>query len=321
MEECDVSVLPKANAEGVIGIEAGEIVIFKDKNGKERGRLDRLSALIWRLADGHTGVADISQAATEALGRPVDREAVWSALDRLADVELILERITPPAGQSSVSRRGIVRMAALASGALVASPAAAIIGFPSEKTPESELETELEKPTFQPTGPTGPGPGIEKEVKEQQGKPTSPTGPTQPPGPLPTGFPTLTIDKSPLPTGLPTVGPSPGPKCFITTACVAKAGLPDNCHELEALRALRRRHIQFVQDGPEFLLEYHQLSPEIVKRIDAAPNNEQIWESLLSDTRNVVALIDTFQDAEAFDECKEIYIRLRDNFCSGCLSL
>jgi uncharacterized protein HemX len=58
-------------------------------------------------------------------GVSLDAETVWLALDRLADSDLLAERVTPPALDRSVSRRGILRVAGAAVGASTTSVGAA----------------------------------------------------------------------------------------------------------------------------------------------------------------------------------------------------
>lgn len=53
--------------------------------------------------------------------------------------------------------------------------------------------------------------------------------------------------------------------CFLTTACCGALGRPDNCFELETLRAFRQRHLQTSPAGRVLLDEYDRISPHIVR--------------------------------------------------------
>jgi hypothetical protein len=67
-------------------------------------------------------------------------------------------------------------------------------------------------------------------------------------------------------------------------------------------------------DGPEFLAEYAANSPNIIERMDQDPEADQLWQSLLVETKQVVALVDSYRDDEAFEECKRIYRQLREKY-------
>jgi hypothetical protein len=310
-----MATFPRAKTDGVVVSESSDCFVFQNAQGEELARVDKASGLVWRLADGCTSVTDIAEAVRGELGILADSETVWSALDQLADLGLILERITPASNYTSVSRRGALRVASLSAGvataALVGRQAHAAIGFPSEMSPESELESELL--TGGNTGSSGPTTGgpAEQESKEGLAKEGASPKPSTT-GPLPSGFPTLTIGSPSSP--LQTLQSLLGLKCLITSACVTKAGLADDCHELQALRALRKRHIQFVPGGVEFLREYSEKSPDIVQQIDEAPEAREVWQSLLTDTKHVVNLVDFYRDDEAFEECQRIYGKLRDKY-------
>lgn len=82
--------------------------------------LPPLAALVWLDADGSRDVGDLANAAALRLGVPVTEDAVWLALDMLADAGLLEERSAPPAaGQHAWTRREMLGAAALAAVAAV----------------------------------------------------------------------------------------------------------------------------------------------------------------------------------------------------------
>jgi hypothetical protein len=117
---------PKSKTDGCVSIEAGNVFVIQDLHGRELARLDRVTALVWRLADGATPVQDIVRALRSGFDIAGDEELVWSALDRLADLDLLTERFTPPASGAQSSRRGVIRMATLGAAAAAATSALGI---------------------------------------------------------------------------------------------------------------------------------------------------------------------------------------------------
>ena len=49
--------------------------------------------------------------------------------------------------------------------------------------------------------------------------------------------------------------------CFITTACVEAAKLPDNCIELESMRHLRDVYLAKSDEGRGLIQEYYKIEP------------------------------------------------------------
>lgn len=66
--------------------------------------------------------------------------------------------------------------------------------------------------------------------------------------------------------------------CFVTTACLASRGLPDNCKELQALRALRDKHVVSTEEGKMLIQRYCEIAPELVSKINRYPNHKQLYD-------------------------------------------
>src|SRR5580700_2396026 len=99
--------LPSARTKDLIAIEVANELVVQDMDGREIARLDRLDGQIWAIANGHRSVHEIIDLLhMEMGGVPLNAETVWSVLDRLADLDLLADRITPPALGRSLSRRG-----------------------------------------------------------------------------------------------------------------------------------------------------------------------------------------------------------------------
>jgi len=68
--------------------------------------------------------------------------------------------------------------------------------------------------------------------------------------------------------------------CFLTSACLRARGLPDNCAELQELRAFRDEYVRKRVDGEEILMEYYRLAPQVVSCIDRSCKSKHIYEDL-----------------------------------------
>lgn len=93
---------------------------------------------------------------------------VWSALDALADLGLLEERVVPPAGSSVVTRRGLLKATAVA-GALAAAvvvstatPAAA-----QKQTTEERLKAQDQKQETQDKKKSSEQAGKESKLKSR----------------------------------------------------------------------------------------------------------------------------------------------------------
>jgi hypothetical protein len=95
-------------------------------------------------------------------------------------------------------------------------------------------------------------------------------------------------------------------KCFLSSACVAARGLPDDCEELEVLRRFREEVLAGTAEGEALLQEYGEIAPRLVRAIDDRPDASGIYERIYSDLVRCVRDIRN-QDLEA---AKERYRRL-----------
>lgn len=113
------------------------------------------------------------------------------------------------------------------------------------------------------------------------------------------------------------VGPKakkPSGGCFVTTACVEAAGLPDNCTELETMRYLRDEYLAKSAKGREMIREYYEIAPRIVKAIKRQANDHEIFCRVFRDIKKVVSLINTGNSKEAIKEYKKMVLRLKQQY-------
>ena len=65
--------------------------------------------------------------------------------------------------------------------------------------------------------------------------------------------------------------------CFLTTAACQFKGLPDDCHELEVLRAFRDNHLLTTVDGRKMVETYYSIAPEISQKLNKEADLETVW--------------------------------------------
>lgn len=95
--------------------------------------------------------------------------------------------------------------------------------------------------------------------------------------------------------------------CYITTAVCRSMDKPDDCYELNTLRAYRDGYLSETEEGRLIVEEYYNIAPTIVKRIDRQEDADNIyrgiWEEYLS---RCIRLI----EEDEKDKCKELYISM-----------
>lgn len=104
--------------------------------------------------------------------------------------------------------------------------------------------------------------------------------------------------------------------CFLTTACVAARNLPDDCEELNTLRAFRDGYLMSRASGPEEIREYYEIAPQIVSRINLLPTASQIWQDLYEQVISpAVGLIKQGKLDLAYSLYKQCVLELKKKCC------
>lgn len=68
--------------------------------------------------------------------------------------------------------------------------------------------------------------------------------------------------------------------CYLTSACTAARGLPDDCHELQTLRRFRNEWLKHQPDGILLIARYYEIAPRIVAAIDAREDRLEVYEGI-----------------------------------------
>jgi hypothetical protein len=118
--------VPTARRIGVFMMEIGGETVVQDRFGHEIARLDTATAAVLDACDGE---ADVKTIATRLGLAPAD---VWAALDRLADLDLLTARVSPPGSARDVSRRRLLGCVSLGLGVAGLSAGAAMASVPAE---------------------------------------------------------------------------------------------------------------------------------------------------------------------------------------------
>lgn len=114
--------VPQARHDRLVVQELGDETIIYDEQRNHIHRLNRTAALIWRHCDGRRTASDLAGVLKDELGSPATEEMVWLALDRLDKEHLLQERLVRPEMAMQITRRQMLRKAALVGGATLLLP-------------------------------------------------------------------------------------------------------------------------------------------------------------------------------------------------------
>ena len=146
---------PLAREELVVQEIDDETIIYDEKRNHAH-RLNRTASQVWQHCDGNHTVADLMallQRETDAL---VTEDIVWLALDKLEKEQLLTEPLVRPADAVKITRRDVLRKAALAGGMTLMIP---IVQSMVAPTPAMAMSVGCAKrgQTYSPTRPCCPG--------------------------------------------------------------------------------------------------------------------------------------------------------------------
>ena|ERR1700722_3929011 len=102
--------------------------------------------------------------------------------------------------------------------------------------------------------------------------------------------------------------------CFITTACISSMQLPDDCYELQTLRAFRDSYVLKLPNGNYLIEKYYSIAPRIVRSINRNSNSKIIYDALFNEIRTACELIEKGNNKAAFLIYSKAVIRLSRRF-------
>lgn len=168
--------MPLARQEQLVVQEVADETIIYDEQRDHVHRLNRTAALVWRYCDGSHTVAALAQAVSRELASapgvsaPVTEDVVWLALDRLDKEKLLQGTLARPEGLTQITRRDVLRRAALIGGLAVLIPVVQSVVAP---TPAMAMSIGCAKrgEVFSATRPCCPGlrPGAAGKCTDRAG--------------------------------------------------------------------------------------------------------------------------------------------------------
>ncbi|MCL2743422.1 MAG: hypothetical protein FWE67_06195 [Planctomycetaceae bacterium] len=105
-----------------------------------------------------------------------------------------------------------------------------------------------------------------------------------------------------------------GSSCFLTTACVHYAGLPDDCKELTGMRNFRDDYLLSLPNGQAMYDEYYRLAPAIVEAIEQSDERTGILADILSSVRQCVHFSENGNNEAALDVYTAMFDDLKNRF-------
>ena len=102
-------VKPNARKEDLIVRELTDEVLVYDLNRDKAHCLNETAALVWKLCDGQTTVAEMSRVMRGQLRTPVDERVIWLALDQLERSHLLQSSVKRPTRKRRMPRREMMR--------------------------------------------------------------------------------------------------------------------------------------------------------------------------------------------------------------------
>ena len=114
--------MPQARQEGLVVQEVGDETIIYDEQRNHVHRLNHSAALVWRHCDGQRTVANLTGALQSMTTLPMTEDMVWLALGRLEKEHLLQGHLVRPEEVGRVTRRQVLRKAAIVGGATLLIP-------------------------------------------------------------------------------------------------------------------------------------------------------------------------------------------------------
>jgi hypothetical protein len=102
--------------------------------------------------------------------------------------------------------------------------------------------------------------------------------------------------------------------CFLTTACVQHAGLPDDCEELTVMRAFRDGYLSRFEEGRLLIEQYYRIAPRIVERIRRAPDRRRTLGWILREVRASARAVGRGESEAAIVRYAAMVLRLQQRY-------
>jgi hypothetical protein len=97
---------PQARRDQLVSQPVGDELVVYDERRQVAHHLNRPAAMVWKLADGHRTIVDLTAALEEAFGASVDESVVYAALEQLHEANLLTSGLLPE--MERISRRKLI---------------------------------------------------------------------------------------------------------------------------------------------------------------------------------------------------------------------
>lgn len=106
----------------------------------------------------------------------------------------------------------------------------------------------------------------------------------------------------------------PGEDCYLTSACVAHAGLTDDCHELTVMRAFRDEFLMLSAPGVAIVSRYYRHAPSLLSAIRSSPASGEIMEWILQEVKKTIEHFENGRRCKALETYLDMIIALETEF-------
>ena len=69
-------------------------------------------------------------------------------------------------------------------------------------------------------------------------------------------------------------------RCYLTSAACAHMGLPDDCAELQSLRAFRDEVLMATDHGQRLVHRYYEIAPAVANQLKDPAELDEIWSTI-----------------------------------------
>ena len=118
---------PAARQDGLVIRELPEELLVYDSETHEAHCLNETAAAVWKLCDGRTSVPEIAAKLSATLGKGIDEDVVWLALEDLWKRDLLVGEPAPD-DEAAMSRSQLLRRGGIA--AAIAIPVVMSVAAP-----------------------------------------------------------------------------------------------------------------------------------------------------------------------------------------------
>jgi Coenzyme PQQ synthesis protein D (PqqD) len=123
---------PDKRTDGLVVTELQDEILVYDLERHRAHCLNPTAAFVFRRCDGRTSVRELARAFHAEGHGPAEESLVWVALERLDQVHLLRTPLATARGGHGLSRRELVRRAAVFSGLLLPAITSALAPTPAE---------------------------------------------------------------------------------------------------------------------------------------------------------------------------------------------